>query len=147
MVNLVWKVQASPSRTPTPPPHILSKTMPKVACWANELRWIMVFENDWMVPFIISTATEIGSCGSQRCLYLPSLAYALRSSLVRSAEKDLVLFNLYYTVWYPWKNALNAKKSLIDPSVSRGEVRKTYGFDYSGGYFCGQVCCWFTHRE
>lgn len=41
------------------PPHILSKTMPKVACWPNELRWIMVFENVWMVPFIISVATEM----------------------------------------------------------------------------------------
>lgn len=52
----------------------------------------MVFENDWMVPFIISTATEISknaSCGSQRCLYLPSLAYALRSYLVRSGKEDL----------------------------------------------------------
>ncbi len=74
----------------------------------------MVFENDWMVPFIISTATEISenaSCGSQWCLYLPSLAYTLRSYLVRSGEKDLALFNLYHKAWSPRKNALDAKTS------------------------------------
>lgn len=127
--------------------HIFFKTMPKVACWPNELRWIMVFENNgrWCPSLSATEISENASCGSQRCLYLPSLAYELRSCLVRSGEKDLVLFN--HKAWYPWKNALNAKTSLTDPSVGGGEVKKTYGFDYSVGYFSGQVRCWFTHRE
>lgn len=61
------------SRDPQAEENLL-QNMPKVAYWPNKLRWVMVFESDWMVPFIISTAPEISEnayhafpCGA--CIY------------------------------------------------------------------------------
>lgn len=53
--------------------RIFSKNTPNVAFWPNELRWIIALENDCMLPFISSTATEISKMAdvvpSGACIY------------------------------------------------------------------------------